>query len=94
MGKGDNVVAGLKAGAVLLDMSSCSPVDTRLLSSELVAKGFPMIDAPVSGGKYKAADGQLAIMAGGDKDLVHSISPIFEVIVCRYFSIFITFFCS
>ncbi len=78
-GESDNVVSGLKAGAVLIDMSSCSPVDTRILSSELVDKGFPMIDAPVSGGKYKAADGQLAIMAGGDKDIVEACSPVFEV---------------
>jgi 3-hydroxyisobutyrate dehydrogenase len=79
LGEGDNVVAGLKAGAVLIDMSSCSPVDTRVLSNELLELGFPMIDAPVSGGKYKAADGQLAIMAGGDRDIVESCRPIFEV---------------
>jgi 3-hydroxyisobutyrate dehydrogenase len=86
LGGGDNVVAGLKAGAVLLDMSSCSPVNTRLLSSELVKKGFPMIDAPVSGGKYKAVDGQLAIMAGGDKGLVESCSPIFEVMGKQFYT--------
>jgi 3-hydroxyisobutyrate dehydrogenase len=79
LGEGDNVVAGLKEGAVLIDMSSCSPVDTRVLSEELQELGFPMIDAPVSGGKYKAADGQLAIMAGGDKELVESCHPVFEV---------------
>ncbi|MDG2176320.1 MAG: NAD(P)-dependent oxidoreductase [Gammaproteobacteria bacterium] len=79
LGEGDNVVAGLKDGAVLIDMSSCSPVDTRVLSKEMLELGFPIIDAPVSGGKYKAADGQLAIMAGGEKDLVESCSPVFEV---------------
>ena len=79
LGEGDNVVAGLKAGVVIIDMSSCSPVDTRGLSNEMLELGFPIIDAPVSGGKYKAADGQLAIMAGGDKDLVEACSPVFEV---------------
>ena len=75
----DNVVSGLKEGAVLIDMSSGSPVDTRVLGEELLALGFPMIDAPVSGGKYKAADGQLAIMAGGDLELVERCRPVFEI---------------
>lgn len=79
LGDGDNVVSGLNSGAVLIDMSSCSPVDTRALSGELHEMGFPMIDAPVSGGKYKAADGQLAIMAGGGQEVVERCRPVFEV---------------
>jgi len=76
---GDCVVSGLKQGTLLIDMSSCSPVDTRALSSELAEQGFSAIDAPVSGGKYKAADGALAIMAGGDKEYVEACRPVFEV---------------
>jgi len=79
LGDGDNVMAGLKPGTVLIDMSSCSPVDTRALSQELVEMGFNLIDAPVSGGKYKAAEGSLAIMAGGDEELVEACRPVFEV---------------
>jgi len=79
LGDGDNVMAGLKQGTVLIDMSSCSPVDTRALSQELVEMGFNLIDAPVSGGKYKAAEGSLAIMAGGDEELVEACRPVFEV---------------
>ena len=79
LGEGDNVVSGLKPGTVIIDMSSCSPVDTRSLSSELVELDFNLIDAPVSGGKYKAADGQLAIMAGGEESLVEACRPVFEV---------------
>jgi len=79
LGEGDNVTAGLKQGAVIIDMSSCSPVDTRALSEELVGLGYDLIDAPVSGGKYKAAEGTLAIMAGGKEDLVEDCRPVFEV---------------
>jgi len=79
LGDGDNVMAGLKQGTILIDMSSCSPVDTRALSQELVEMGFNLIDAPVSGGKYKAAEGSLAIMAGGDEELVEACRPVFEV---------------
>lgn len=79
LGQKDNVCSGLKDDAVIVDMSSCSPVDTRELNADLLGMGFHLIDAPVSGGKYKAADGALAIMAGGREDLVEACRPVFEV---------------
>lgn len=75
----DGVVKGLQPGAILLDMSSCSPVGTRKLSGELSEMGFPMVDAPVSGGVVKAIAGGLAIMAGGEKSVVEQCLPILEV---------------
>src|SRR5262245_43402787 len=42
----DGVVSGLRDGAIVIDMSSSSPVDTRALAQQLKAKGFDMIDAP------------------------------------------------
>ena len=75
----DGVVSGLREGTILIDMSSCSPVGTRKLAEELEALGFPLVDAPVSGGVYKAAEGALAIMAGGDKDVVEQCLPLLEV---------------
>jgi 3-hydroxyisobutyrate dehydrogenase len=80
LGEGDNITSGLKDDTVIVDMSSCSPVDTRALSEELVGIGFHLIDAPVSGGKYKAGEGTLAIMAGGREDLVEACRPVFEVL--------------
>jgi 3-hydroxyisobutyrate dehydrogenase len=80
LGEGDNITSGLKDDTVIVDMSSCSPVDTRALSEELVGMGFHLIDAPVSGGKYKAGEGTLAIMAGGREDLVEACRPVFEVL--------------
>lgn len=73
------VVSGLQTDAILLDMSSCSPVGTRKLANELAELGFAMVDAPVSGGVVKAKDGSLAIMAGGEKAVVEKCLPILEV---------------
>lgn len=75
----DGVISGLQAGSILIDMSSCSPVDTRILSDELKALGFDMIDAPVSGGVVKAVSGGLAIMAGGATEAVDACRPVLEV---------------
>ncbi|MCP5145825.1 MAG: NAD(P)-dependent oxidoreductase [Gammaproteobacteria bacterium] len=70
------VVSGLKPGTALVDMSSCSPVDTLGLARELADAGFPLVDAPVSGGVVKAVSGGLAIMAGGDSAAIAACKPL------------------
>jgi 3-hydroxyisobutyrate dehydrogenase len=55
-----------RPGLIVIDMSSSEPAGTRSLAAELAEKGVTLIDAPVSGGVVRAADGTLAIMAGAD----------------------------
>jgi 3-hydroxyisobutyrate dehydrogenase len=73
------VVSGLQSGSVLVDMSSSSPIGTRKLAAELRARGYTLIDAPVSGGVKKAAAGTLAIMAGGEIEVIERLRPVLEV---------------
>ena len=61
----DAAVEGLEPGALVLDMSSSNPVDTQKLARDLAAKGMALLDAPVSGGAVKAAQGQMTVMASG-----------------------------
>jgi 3-hydroxyisobutyrate dehydrogenase len=69
-GGNDGVIAGLAAGALVIDMSSSAPVGTRALGATLAARGVALVDAPVSGGVKRAVDGTLAIMVGGaDADI-------------------------
>ena len=56
----------LRPTAILVDMSSSDPIGTRKLGEELIAAGYEFVDAPVSGGVKRAADGTLAIMVGGN----------------------------
>lgn len=73
----DAVCEGLDSGQVVIDMSSCSPVDTRELAKELAARQVTLVDAPVSGGVAKARDASLAIMAGcNDPDVVEACRPL------------------
>ena len=60
LGEVDNVVSGLQHGAILIDMSSSSPVDTKVLAAELQQSGFPLVDAPVSGGDVGAREARLS----------------------------------
>jgi 3-hydroxyisobutyrate dehydrogenase len=68
----------LAPGSVAIDMSSSSPIGTRKLSADLATIGIALVDAPVSGGVKKAADGMLAIMVGGEAEPVTRVRPILE----------------
>ena len=73
-----DALPGLKPGAVVVDMSSSDPAGTRALGSALKAKNIEMVDAPVSGAKFKAKDGTLAIMVGGEKEPVARVMPVLQ----------------
>ena len=72
------VVHSLKRGAVVIDMSTVSPVVTRRLSAAIAEKGGSMLDAPVSGGEIGAKNGTLSIMVGGDEATFTRAKPILE----------------
>jgi 2-hydroxy-3-oxopropionate reductase len=73
------VLEGIKPGALLIDMSSISPVVTRDLAEKVRAKGASMLDAPVSGGDVGAIQGTLSIMVGGEEADFERARPLFEV---------------
>jgi 2-hydroxy-3-oxopropionate reductase len=72
----DGVLEGVRHGAVVIDMSSISPVATRTLASKVAAAGATMIDAPVSGGEIGAKNATLSIMAGGDPRAFERVRPV------------------
>jgi 2-hydroxy-3-oxopropionate reductase len=59
------VAAGLTKGALLIDMSSISPVATKEFAKKVNALGCDYLDAPVSGGQVGATQATLTIMVGG-----------------------------
>jgi 3-hydroxyisobutyrate dehydrogenase len=83
---GDGIADALPSGAVVVDMSSSSPHDTRDLGRALAERSLALIDAPVSGGVPRAADATLAIMAGADDDAaLDRALPILRVLGRRIF---------
>ena len=51
----DNGVAkGLTAGKTVVDMSSISPVETKVFAQKIAMQGCDYLDAPVSGGEVGA----------------------------------------
>lgn len=71
-------IEGAKKGAIIVDMSTISPVATRAFAAKLAEKGIEMLDAPVSGGDIGAINATLSIMAGGEANVFEKVKPLFE----------------
>jgi len=69
---------GAKAGSIIVDMSSISPIVAQKVGAACTAKGVEFLDAPVSGGEPKAIDGTLAIMVGGKQEVFDTVMPLFQ----------------
>jgi 2-hydroxy-3-oxopropionate reductase len=74
----DGVLEGISEGALLIDMSTISPVVTEELAEAVKEKGASMLDAPVSGGDVGAIEGTLSIMVGGKEEDFERAKPLFE----------------
>jgi 2-hydroxy-3-oxopropionate reductase len=73
------VFEGVREGALIVDMSTISPVVTESLSARAKEKGASLLDAPVSGGDVGAIEGTLSIMVGGDEEDFERAKPLFDV---------------
>lgn len=76
----DSAVAGLKPGALVIDMSSILPEQAREHARCLALVGAASLDAPVSGGTVGAQAGTLAIMAGGLAEDFERARPVFAAL--------------
>jgi 3-hydroxyisobutyrate dehydrogenase-like beta-hydroxyacid dehydrogenase len=72
--------AGLRPGALVVDMSSIQPRQAREHAARLDALGVHHLDAPVSGGTVGAEQGTLAIMAGGNAADFERARPVLELL--------------
>jgi 2-hydroxy-3-oxopropionate reductase len=75
----NSVAEGIKAGSVVVDMSSISPIATKVFAQRLREMQVDMLDAPVSGGQVGAQNASLSIMVGGSEEIFAKIRPYFEL---------------
>jgi len=74
----DGVLSAIQKDAIVIDMSSISPVATERLAKAVADKGASMLDAPVSGGEIGAINAALSIMVGGEEAAFNRAKPILE----------------
>jgi 3-hydroxyisobutyrate dehydrogenase len=75
---GQGALAGSRAGAALVDMTTSEPSLAREIYEAAKAKGVASVDAPVSGGDVGAKNAALSIMVGGDAEAVEAVRPLLE----------------
>jgi 3-hydroxyisobutyrate dehydrogenase len=75
----DGILAGLKKGGVLVDMTSSQPSLAVEIANEAGARGVIALDAPVSGGDIGAREARLSIMVGGDEATFHELMPLWNL---------------
>jgi 3-hydroxyisobutyrate dehydrogenase len=74
----NGVLAGLKPGGIVVDMTTSKPSLAQQISQAALAKGCHSVDAPVSGGDIGAREARLSIMVGGEQNVVEAIEPLFK----------------
>jgi 2-hydroxy-3-oxopropionate reductase len=74
----NGIVHGARAGTVVVDMATISPLATRRIAAALGERGVEMLDAPVSGGPMGAEQATLSIMVGGKPEVFARVKPLFE----------------
>ena len=74
----DGLIEGMAAGSVLVDCSTIAPDAARHIAARLKEQGIHMLDAPVSGGGQGAIDATLAIMVGGEAEVLEKVRPLLD----------------
>ncbi|HEX2217638.1 MAG TPA: NAD(P)-dependent oxidoreductase [Gemmatimonadales bacterium] len=83
LGGTDGLLAGLQAGALLLDCTSGDPATSRRIAARLADRGIAFADAPVSGGTSGAEAGTLTIMVGADEAAFDRARPVLALMGSR-----------
>lgn len=73
------VLEEMCSGKGYIDMSTVDAATSTKIYEGIIAKGGRFVEAPVSGSKKPAEDGQLIILAAGDKSLHDEVMPAFDV---------------
>ncbi|XP_057789639.1 glyoxylate/succinic semialdehyde reductase 1 [Salvia miltiorrhiza] len=76
----DGVLEQIGSGKNYIDMSTVDAETSSKISEAITSKGGCFLEAPVSGSKKPAEDGQLVILAAGEKALYDAALPVFDVL--------------
>ena len=74
----DGVLQGLLKGAVVVDFGTSLPGSTKQLASEVSEAGGQYLDAPLGRTPSHALNGQLNIMAAGDRAAFDAVEPVLK----------------
>ena len=79
MSGANGAFAGGHGGSVFIDMSTVSPYASRKMYNAAKEKGFPMLDAAMSGSVPQVEQGSLVLFVGGDQQIYEQCQPVLQV---------------
>jgi 3-hydroxyisobutyrate dehydrogenase len=71
-------LAAVKGGTILIESSTVSPEWIAELADAAAQKGSKLLDAPVTGSRMQAGNGQLSFLVGGDDATVEAATPVLK----------------
>lgn len=74
------IVSGLRQGAAVLSCATVPPAFAKDMAARCAGFGVLYLDAPISGGSAKAAQGKLSIMASGPPEAFVKLQPVLKSI--------------
>lgn len=77
------VLAHIRAGQIVADMSTASAASTRRLADLFAKKGAFYVDAGISGGAAAAEKGTLTLMVGGEVGAIARLEPVFSLFATK-----------
>ena len=77
----------LPEGAVFVSSATMDPQVARRLGAQLEASGRRYLDAPISGGAQRAAEGQLTVMASGAAQAFAQARPALQAMAAKVYEL-------
>ena len=74
----EGALAGAKEGAIAIESSTLTPAWVRELAEQAKQHGLDFMDAPVTGSRTQAAEGQLLFLIGGAAETLERARPVFD----------------
>lgn len=81
------IVPFLRPGAVVLACATVPPEFARAMEARCAKQGVLYLDAPISGGAVKSAQGRLSIMASGTPEAFDAAKPVLDAIAETVFQL-------
>ena len=83
--RNDGALGGLRRGSTYIDSSTVSPDLERRVAAACAERGVDFLDAPVTGGTWGAAKGELVFMIGGKAEVLERVKPVLEAVGKKFF---------
>ena len=81
----DGAVLQMKPGSVVMACATVPPAFARDMAARCAAYGVHYLDAPISGGSVKAAQGKLSIMAAGTAEAFAAAASVLDATAEKVF---------